>query len=49
MPSGEAQRRQGILVEEAALERAEQECLADAQQRARRRERDHDSGSDQRL
>ena len=32
--------RQGILVEEAALERAEQECLADAQQRARRRERD---------
>jgi len=32
--------RQGILVEEAALERAEQECLADALQRTRRRERD---------
>ena len=32
--------RQGILVEQAALERADQECLADAQQRARRRERD---------
>jgi len=32
--------RQGILVEESALERAEQECLADAQQRAGRRERD---------
>jgi hypothetical protein len=32
--------RQGILVSEAALERAEQECLADAEQRARQRERD---------
>jgi hypothetical protein len=32
--------RQGILVSEAALERAEQECLADGEQRARRRERD---------
>ena len=32
--------RQGILVEEDALERAEQECLADEQVRARRRERD---------
>ncbi len=32
--------RQGILVEEDALERAEQECLADAQARARRRDRD---------
>jgi len=31
--------REGILVEEVALERAEQECLADTQQRARRRER----------
>jgi hypothetical protein len=31
--------RQGILVEEAALEGAEQECLADEQARARRRER----------
>lgn len=32
--------RQGILVEEGALERAEAECLADEQARARRRERD---------
>ena len=31
--------REGILVEEVELERAEQECLADTQQRARRRER----------
>jgi hypothetical protein len=32
--------RQGILVEEAALERAEQECLVDEEARARRRQRD---------
>jgi hypothetical protein len=32
--------RQGILVEEAALAQAEEECLADADLRARRRERD---------
>jgi hypothetical protein len=32
--------RQGILVEEQALERAEQECLADDDARARRRARD---------
>lgn len=32
--------RQGILVEEAALERAEAQCLADEEARARRRERD---------
>ena len=31
--------RQGLLVEEAALDRAEQECLADADARARRRAR----------
>lgn len=31
--------RQGVLVEEAALEQAESECLADAEARARRRER----------
>ena len=31
--------RQGILVEEAALQRAEQECLADEEVRARRNER----------
>ncbi len=32
--------RQGILINEEALERAEQECLADDESRARRRERD---------
>ena len=32
--------RQGILVEEDALERAEHECLADEEARARRRDRD---------
>jgi hypothetical protein len=32
--------RQGILVEEEALERAERECLADAEARVRRRERE---------
>ncbi len=32
--------RQGLLVEEAALEQAEQECLDDADLRARRRERE---------
>jgi hypothetical protein len=31
--------RQGLLVEEQALEQAEQECLADQEARARRRER----------
>jgi hypothetical protein len=31
--------RQGVLVEEAALEQAEASCLADAEARARRRER----------
>lgn len=33
-------KRQGLLVEEEALERAEQECLADKDVRERRRERD---------
>ena len=32
--------RQGILAEAGAIERAEQECLSDAEARARRRERD---------
>jgi hypothetical protein len=32
--------RQGLLVEAAALEQAEQECLADSEARARRRERE---------
>jgi hypothetical protein len=34
--------RQGLLVEEAALEQAEAECLADAEVRARRAERDRE-------
>ena len=34
--------RQGLLVEEVALQRAEQECLDDAEARARRREREAD-------
>jgi hypothetical protein len=32
--------RQGLLVEESALQRAERECLADEEVRARRRERE---------
>ena len=32
--------RQGLLVEEPALDQAEQECLADSDARSRRRERD---------
>jgi hypothetical protein len=32
--------RQGLLVENEALEKAEQECLADSESRARRRERE---------
>jgi hypothetical protein len=40
--------RQGVLVEEAAIEQAEAECLADEDARARRRERERDrrSGED---
>ena len=34
--------RQGLLVEEAGLEQAEQQCLADEEARMRRRERDHE-------
>lgn len=34
--------RQGILVEESALEQAEEQCLADAEVRERRRERDQE-------
>ena len=34
--------RQGILVEEAALKKAEEECLSDVELRAHRRERDAD-------
>jgi hypothetical protein len=41
--------RQGILVEEAALDRAEAECLADEEARARRRERDAIRRGDQDL
>jgi hypothetical protein len=39
--------RQGILVEEAALEQAETQCLADGDARARRRERDRQRRTDQ--
>lgn len=39
--------RQGILVEEVALERAEAQCLADEDARARRRERDRRRRADQ--
>ena len=41
--------RQGILVEEAALDRAEAECLADDEARSRRRERDALRRADQDL
>lgn len=41
--------RQGILVEEAALERAEAECLADAEARGRRRQRDESRRAEQDL
>ncbi|MFB4314286.1 DUF2293 domain-containing protein [Actinomadura sp. 21ATH] len=39
-------RRQGILVEERALARAEEQCLADDDARARRRERDRERRAD---
>ena len=39
--------RQGILVEEAALEQAEAQCLADKYTRSRRRERDRQRRADQ--
>jgi hypothetical protein len=38
--------RQGLLVEEAALEQAEQQCLADEDARMRRRERDRERRAD---
>jgi hypothetical protein len=38
--SGKRYERQGLLVEEPALEQAERECLADADARLRRREQD---------
>jgi hypothetical protein len=41
--------RQGILVEEAALEQAEAQCLADEEARARRRERDRQRRAGQDL
>jgi hypothetical protein len=41
--------RQGILVEEAALEQAEEQCLADADVRQRRRVRDAERRADQDL
>lgn len=39
--------RQGVLVEESALEKAEAQCLADEDARARRRERDIERRHDQ--
>ncbi len=39
--------RQGILAEPEAIERAEQECLSDAEVRARRRERDQARRADE--
>jgi hypothetical protein len=39
--------RQGLLVEEAALEQAEEQCLADEDARMRRRERDRERRADQ--
>ena len=36
--------RQGILAEEAAIQQAEEQCLADEDVRLRRRERDRDAG-----
>jgi hypothetical protein len=41
--------RQGTLVEEAALEQAEEQCLADEEVRARRRERDRARRADEDL
>ena len=41
--------RIGILVEEAALDRAEQECLADEEARRRRRQRDEQRRPEQDL
>jgi hypothetical protein len=39
--------RQGILVEQAALEEAERQCLDDEEARARRRERDRERRADE--
>jgi hypothetical protein len=39
--------RQGVLVEEQALEQAEQQCLADEEARLRRRERDRQRRADE--
>lgn len=41
--------RQGLLVGEAALEQAEQECLADEEARSRRRQRDEQRRAEQDL
>ena len=41
--------RQGLLVEEAALDQAEQECLADEDARSRRRQRDEQRRAEQDL
>ncbi|MEU8802220.1 DUF2293 domain-containing protein [Spirillospora sp. NPDC048819] len=39
--------RRGVLVEESALERAEEQCLADEDARARRRDRDRERRTEQ--
>ncbi|MEU6999695.1 DUF2293 domain-containing protein [Nonomuraea sp. NPDC046570] len=39
--------RQGVLIEEAALARAEEQCLADEEVRLRRRDRDRERRADQ--
>ena len=41
--------RQGLLVEEPALEQAEEQCLADSDARMRRRERDAERRADEDL
>jgi hypothetical protein len=41
--------RQGLLVEDAALDQAEQECLADEEARSRRRQRDEQRRAEQDL
>ncbi|MCB9479341.1 MAG: DUF2293 domain-containing protein [Deltaproteobacteria bacterium] len=40
-PSKQRTERQGLLVEDTALERAQQDCISDADPREARRERDH--------
>ena len=48
-PSRRRYERKGLLVEEAALDHAEQECLADEEARSRRRQRDEQRRAEQDL